>query len=205
MAEPFGGVDMLALKIATCQRLVKVVQGMTGDPSLREDLLQEAFIQFWKMECQRPGQTLSWYLQNCRFHLQHWLAAGRSLDSVKRAGANRTPIEAVQEGLGKDGYHSNAEFLESVCARDLVSALVRVLKPDEGAVLKGLAEGLLLREVATKLNLSYPTALKYRRKIASLTLRLGIEPPPPYRGDETARLQRIRRKGGRAPATRNGV
>src|SRR5206468_8181075 len=40
-----------------------------------------------------------------------------------------------------------------------------------------LADGLVLHDIALKLKVSYPTALKYRRKIAALTIKLGISPP----------------------------
>src|SRR6266516_7874445 len=75
---------MLVLNPATTIRLGKVVNGITGDPFLREDLMQEALSHFWKTERKRPGQTLSWYLQSCSFHLRHCLASGRSVDSFKR-------------------------------------------------------------------------------------------------------------------------
>jgi len=44
-------------------------------------------------------------------------------------------------------------------------------------VLCGLAENLAIGEIASKFGLSYPTVLKYRRKIAALTTRLGIAQP----------------------------
>src|SRR5260370_3039644 len=67
--------------------LIHMIRRMTSNPTLRDDLLQEALIHFWLTESRRPGQTQSWYLQSCRFHLQHYLASGRSIDSTKpRAG-----------------------------------------------------------------------------------------------------------------------
>jgi DNA-binding NarL/FixJ family response regulator len=48
------------------------------------------------------------------------------------------------------------------------------LKPREQKVLEGLADGLVLREIASECGLSYPTALKSRRKIAEVTTKLGI-------------------------------
>jgi len=153
--------------------------------------MQESLIRLWRLEKDCPGQTKSWYLQNCRFHLQHCLASGRSVDSPKRAnGDNRATIDGVNDNLAADGYHTNGELFESVSARDLVSALASHLKPREQAVLGGLVDGLGLRDIAVQLNLSYPTALKSRRQIAALSIRLGISPPLPYLKKNARQLQR---------------
>src|SRR5690349_21572876 len=66
------------------ESLVQMIRRLTPNSSLREDLLQEAMIHLWRTETRRPGQTRSWYLQSCRFHLQHYLNCGRSIDSTKR-------------------------------------------------------------------------------------------------------------------------
>jgi DNA-binding CsgD family transcriptional regulator len=140
--------------------------------------MQECLIRLWRLESEHPGRTRSWYLQNCRYHLQHLLVAGRSVDSLKRAiGDNRIPIDGVSDELPADWYHTNGELLEMVSARDIVLTLADHLRPREQKVLGGLADGLVLRDVALKAKLSYPTALKYRRKIAALTIKLGIADP----------------------------
>jgi len=173
-----------------CQLLRRIVTRFSADRVLQDDLMQECLIRIWRLEREEPGRTRSWYLQNCRFHLQHWLASGRSVDSPKRTnGDNRVTIDEV----GED-YHTNGEFFEGISANDLVSTLAAFLKPNENALLGGLADGLVLQDIALKLKLSYPTALKYRRKIAALTIKLGISPPPPYKRQLTRlgrRPQRI--------------
>src|SRR5437899_5926931 len=65
--------------------LRRIVAGLTVDPVLQQDMLQECLVCLWRVESDKPGRTRSWYLQNCRFHVQHWLASGRSVDSPKRA------------------------------------------------------------------------------------------------------------------------
>ena len=166
---------MLMEDVKVCESLKKIVTRLTADQSLQEDLMQECRIRMWRLENERPGRTRSWYLQNCRFHVQHWLAAGRSVDSPKRAnGETRIPIDGVNDDLPADWYHTNGEAYEIISAHDIVATLACRLKPRENAVLGGLAEGRLLRDVATQLDLSYPTALKYRRKIAALSVKLGI-------------------------------
>ena len=71
-------------------------------------------------------------------------------------------------------HHTNGELFETVSFRDICSTLAKHLKPREQAVLRGLAEELALGEIAVKSGLSYPTVIKYRRKIAALSVKLGI-------------------------------
>ena len=165
----------------------KIIESLRGivnrfsiDPTSQQDMLQECLVCLWQAESQNPGRTVSWYLQRCRFHVQHWLVLGRSLDSPKRASTiNRITIDGNEEEPALAAHHTNGEVMDIVCVRDLIATLARSLKPSERFVLAGLAAGLTLREVASKSKLSYPTALKYRRKIARLTLKLGIVAPLP--------------------------
>ena len=185
---------MLIEDATFCELLRRIVARFTADRVLQDDLMQECLIRIWRLEREEPGRTRSWYLQNCRFHVQHWLASGRSVDSLKRTnGDNRVTIDAVGDEIPVDGYHTNGEFFEVISANDLVSTLAGLLKPHESALLGGLADGLVLQDIALKLKLSYPTALKYRRKIAALTIKLGISPPPPYKHQHTRPSRRLQR------------
>jgi hypothetical protein len=164
------------------------------DPTSRQDMLQECMLCLWIGESKNPGRTVSWYLQRCRFHVQHWLVLGRSLDSPKRASAaNRITIDGNDEEPALAEHHTNGEVLDTVCVRDMIATLAKALKPSERFVLGGLAAGLTLREVASRFKLSYPTALKYRRKIAALTLKLGIVASPPQ--ENSARKTPRKRTG----------
>ena len=69
---------------ATREALLKIVRSITHHEALQDDLLQESLIHLWLMETRRPEQTKSWYLQSCKYHLLHYLSAGRSVDSAKR-------------------------------------------------------------------------------------------------------------------------
>src|SRR2546428_4571536 len=69
---------------STKDSLLRMTRRITPNFALRQDLLQEALIHLWLTETRRPGQTKSWYLQSSKFHLQHYLASGRSIDSTKR-------------------------------------------------------------------------------------------------------------------------
>jgi hypothetical protein len=157
--------------------LRRIISRLVTDSAMQKDLMQEGLLRLCRLETEKIGQTRSWYLQNCRFHLQHWLALGRSLDSFKRdIDDNRVVIDTVADEETLEGYDTNGELFELVCAKDFVSTLACHLKPRERALLGGLAEGLVLRDVALQLNLSYRTALNYRRKIAGLAIKLGIAP-----------------------------
>ncbi len=152
-----------------------IVAGFTRNPVLQQDLMQESLLHLWKMECDKPGQTHSWYLQSCQFHVRHWLAAGRSMDSPKRAYEDKriTLDEGSSEAMLPE-HHTNGELFETVSFRDVCSTLAKHLKPREQAVLRGLAEELAMAEIAAKFGSSYPTVVKYRRKIAALSIKLGI-------------------------------
>jgi DNA-directed RNA polymerase specialized sigma24 family protein len=160
------------------ESLRQVVAGFTRDSVMQEDMMQECIVHLWRLEGDKPAQTRSWYLQSCKFHLQHWLALGRSLDAPKRANGNlRISIDGTVDDGHLDEYHTDGQLFALVSARDLISTLAGHLKQRERAVLGGLAEGLVLREIASKHGLSYPTALKCRRRIASLVVKLSIAAP----------------------------
>lgn len=158
--------------------LLQIIRRMTGNPTLRDDLLQEALIHFWLTESRRPGQTKSWYLQSCKFHLQHYLASGRSLDSNKRK-AGQTAVEYWtddQEDMFEqlDSGHS---VITLVSTREIISLLSQQLLPHEKAVLHCLADGLGPREIGRRLNISHTMAIKHRCKIAQLLTRLEAPRP----------------------------
>ncbi len=167
---------MWELKPTAVENLGRVVNGMTSDPFMREDLMQEALSHWWNMECERPGQTLSWYLQSCSFHLRHFLARGRSVDSSKRRSLQ---IELPEDEEVWDGLvcpPDEISVLAQVHAREIMDLLSRYLAPREQAVLQSLGQGLGLREIGRRLNLSHPTVAKCRRKMAALAIRLGLAP-----------------------------
>src|SRR5437016_1641733 len=139
----------------TREKLAQMVAGFTQDRQLQQDLLQECLLHLWKLEADKPGCTRSWYLQGCRFHLQHCLVSGRSLDSLKRCGAtNRISIDEDAEPALHE-YHTNGEVFEAVSFGDVVSTLTREIKPRERQVLSGLADGMMLQEIAAAFSMSY--------------------------------------------------
>jgi DNA-directed RNA polymerase specialized sigma24 family protein len=159
--------------------LLQLIRRLTSNPTLRDDLLQEALIHFWLTESRRPGQTKSWYLQSCKFHMQHYLASGRSLDSNKRRGDQATVESWVDEhDDGFDQLDSGNSVITIVSTREIISLLSQQLLPHEKAVLHCLADGLGPREIGRRLNISHTMAIKHRCKIAQLLTRLESSPFP---------------------------
>jgi RNA polymerase sigma factor (sigma-70 family) len=158
----------------TRELLRRLVRAITANPVLWDDLFQEALIHLWTIETRRPGHTRSWYLQSCKFHLRHYLAAGRSIDSMKRREGQvvfESEVDADSEPFEMED--TGESVLSAVCAREIISILSRQLLPHERAVLDCLADGLGPREIGRRLNISHTMVIKHRCKIASLLSRLG--------------------------------
>ena len=165
--------DVTSEQRATHNALLQMVHGFTADASLRDDLMQEALIHLWLTETQRPGQTRSWYLQSCRFHLHHYLRNGRSVDSNKRREGRMVMATDAEDGEGfPEQVDSGNSVITSVSARELLDLLSKHLEPLERAVLKCLAEGLGMREIARELKMSHTMVIRHRRKIAALVNKL---------------------------------
>src|SRR5262245_61417142 len=160
---------------STKESLNRMIRRITPDGTLREDLLQEALIHLWMTEARRPSQTRSWYLQSCKYHLLHYLASGRSVDSAKRRGAQLDLSHVAPEDQQQfDHVVSDNSVLGWVSARDIMSLLAPQLQPHERAVLDCFAEGLGPREIGRKLKMSHTMVIKHRRKIASLFNKLEV-------------------------------
>src|SRR6266446_3111635 len=137
---------MLVEDAPMLELLRQIVARFTRYAELQQDLMQECLLHLWKLERSRPGRTRSWYLQGCRFHLQHYLVSGRSLDSLKRTSTGtHIAIDGDDEEPALQEYHTNGEVFEAVSFADLVWTLKREIKPRERHVLGGLADGMSLQ------------------------------------------------------------
>ena len=165
---------MLIHDTRTREILFRIVCRLSSVPAVREDLMQEALVHLWLLEEQRPGQRPSWYLQSCKYRVQNFIAAGRSVDSPKRQAGKVHYSDADQEELLGSQTETEAGFYALVNARDIFSLLFGRLTPFERAILNHLAVGLGAREIAKRLEVTHPTVIKYRRKIAAQVVRLGI-------------------------------
>jgi len=168
---------MLVNDFRTVAKLRRIVDRMVCDASERDDVLQEALIHLWMTQSRRPGQTTSWYLQSCRFHLQHYLARGRSVDSKKRNG-KRSDVFASDDPLGLDEpaiAGCQCHEAQSSVDDDIRVLSARLASADQ-KMLEYLLDFLALREAAAKLGISFPTALKRRRRIGEIFKRLDNPP-----------------------------
>jgi len=64
-----------------------------------------------------------------------------------------------------------------VCANEILELLLPKLKMREREILRCLAEGLEVGDIARKLRVTRQAVSKQRRKIALIATRLGIMPP----------------------------
>src|SRR5258708_4490106 len=153
--------------------LERMIRRITDDLELRDDLLQEALLHLWQAQARRPNQTQSWYLQSCKFRLQHYLATGRSVDSAKRRRGRMHIDPEAEESEGiLDQIDTGASVLGNVSARDIMSILSPLLEGHERLVLECFADGLGPREIGRKLAMSHTMVIKHRRKIAALLRHL---------------------------------
>jgi len=168
------------------ESLTQIIRGLTPNAALREDLLQEAMIHLWLTETRRPGQTRSWYLQSCRFHLQHYLNCGRSIDSAKR-WRDQLPLNehSEDEETSSEETDSGNSVVTCVSAREIMAMLAPHLSNLQQAVLDCLADGLGARGIGRKLKLSHTMVIRHRRKIASLLTRLELPSPTQLRSPQT--------------------
>ena len=169
---------MYVNEVSVRNLVARMVQRITSHLALRDDLMQEALIHLWLTESRRPGQTLSWYLQGCRYHLLHYLSLGRSLDSAKRR-FNQWP-DAGEEDSDQEpfeGESSGDTVLTVVIARDIIALLVPHLTLVQRTVLYCFADGLGPRDIGRRLGISHTMVIKHRSKIASILERLESSLP----------------------------
>jgi len=157
--------------------LGRIVAQVNSDPAWHEDLMQEGIIHLWRLEEQRPGQSRSWYLQSCQFHLRHYMTLGRSVDSWKR---QKRIVPFYREEDDEIRFSSlddaDGEPISEVSAKEMLNLLCENLTRSQQTVLRYMADGLSSREIGLKLQVSHKTVLKYRSRIAVIARELGITP-----------------------------
>ena len=166
----------LTKDLSILNALARIAARLTNCPAQREDLIQEALLHLWKIEQEPTKRTRSWYLQACKFRMLRELARGRSIDSLKRRVDRVAPDSLNPDDL----FVCHSPVFAELVANDFVSQLSNKLSPEENATLQYLIDGLSLREVSRRLNVTHPTIMKRQRKIARLADELechaGIEP-----------------------------
>jgi len=164
-----------------------LVHNLHVDPSLEEDLLQEAVVHYWCEQSRHPGCPSSWYRQSCFFHLQHLQAHGRSVDSPKHRH-DRLPFPDQPESndslQGPPEQPSRDELLfENIVARDLETALSAHLVAEvDRTILHDLADGFEVNEIAHNHGWCHQFVTKHRKKIQAAAIKWHIfSAPPPTR------------------------
>jgi DNA-directed RNA polymerase specialized sigma24 family protein len=160
--------------------LRRLVFHLVAETELRKDLMQEALFHLWRMESQSPGQTSSWYLQSCRYCLQHHLSQGRSIDSWKHH-SDRSQNENGDLD-SPDCSECDLGFDESLCscvnAQEMLALLAQRLTGLRRQILFDLADGLDVEDIAQARNISRQAVTKNRQLIALLALEIGFACPP---------------------------
>ncbi len=160
------------------QRLRSMIEALPCRSDNREDLHQEVLIHLLDLERKRPQQSASWYLQACRFHANHVLSQGRSVDSPKRSN-RQVPLpedpDEADEMLNPPA-NRNGLFFSSVSANNIEELLARRLSRTERKIQALLVEGFSLREIGVRLGISHTAVLLCRTRIAEAARRLGLRP-----------------------------
>ena len=151
--------------------LRRLVQSRCNDPALQADILQEVQVCFWQAEVTTPGQTLSWYLERCRFRIQHYFNQGRSVDSLKHShsACSLDELDELELPVASD-------LRQEICARDEHEELARRLDPVERQTLELRCEDLSEREIAQQEHVRPATIIERCRHIRAVASGLGIRP-----------------------------
>jgi DNA-directed RNA polymerase specialized sigma24 family protein len=166
-------------RLAVQNRLGAIVARLKFEPACmdREDLVQEGLLQIWRMEHERPGQTLSWYLKNAEFHIRNLLGGGRSLDASKR-GTRR--VELVSESsAGEKPVDATADLalvpdpMFQISADEMVELLHRSLKGPDRLVLDVPLEGRGTCEIGGRCHLDHGGVVKRLKRIAAMARKMG--------------------------------
>jgi len=164
---------------ATLCSLRRLVRRLHVARFWQEDLVQEALVHLWRQELSRPGQSWSWYLRSCEFHLRNFLRKGRSVDSPKRCRNGGPVLDAVSANPGGPSWTavegvatlpdpaSPTAVVEQVAADELIQMLTAALTPAERQVLRCLLLGLSARETALRLGVSHTHINQRRHRIVS--------------------------------------
>jgi RNA polymerase sigma factor (sigma-70 family) len=158
------------------RKLEWVARKLSGDPELRKDLMQEMLAHFVRVQADKPGHRLPWYVKSCEYHARNYLRRGRSIDSLKRASQG-VPLADSEADLCADCYHSATavdpfDLEGQLVTNDLLHLLLPHLSGRQRQILFMLIQGFGVREVGRQLGISHPAVIKHRRKTACIAREL---------------------------------
>jgi len=159
---------MLVLSPRIRANLRAIASMITSNSSDHDDVLQEMLIHLWKSERSNPGQTESWYLQNCKYFGMDYMKRGKSVDGKRRANCVLLSMDQeTPEGQQPLRYASNRrDFREQLFASDALALLKGRLTKAQQLLLDAFANGESVSEVSQALGCSHQYVSKQRKKIA---------------------------------------
>ena len=132
---------------------------------------------FWRKESGKPGQTLSYYLDSCKFCLLDYRRRGRSLDSPTRSHLRAAlPEESDTEESFPAELVSRETSSDLAGERDLLQVLAQHLDEMNRRILLLAANRAGVREISRELHLSHPAVVKRLRIIRATARSLGFHP-----------------------------
>jgi RNA polymerase sigma factor (sigma-70 family) len=145
-----------------------------------DDLMQEALIHLNERMAEEPGHAVSFYLQSCRFLIMNCLRQGCSIDSAKRHRL-RQPIDDFAQEVDDpfplpDALILDEQAVASLAMAEICEKLRLQLRPPRRQIFELLLEGVGIREIALRLNISHPAVVRHRLRIAELAVCLGLIP-----------------------------
>lgn len=154
-------------------KLRAIARAIAPNSSEQEDLFQEMIIHLWKTERGNPGQTESWYLQNCKYFGKDSLKRGRSVDSKRRAGCVLLSMdgEADEEAPHVEPA-DDRDFRDQLWISDVLDSVRRRLTGAQQMLLDALSTGASVSEVSARLGCSHQYVSKQRKKIATALLAI---------------------------------
>jgi len=145
-----------------------IVGRIASNPADQDDVFQEMLIHLWRNERNNPGQTLSWYLQSCKYFGMDYLKRGKSVDSKRREGCTVASMdERTEENEMEPELADVHDFREQLFADDVLALLKGRLSAGQRALVDALASGASISEVSEALGCSHQYVSKERKKIAT--------------------------------------
>src|SRR5215475_4037116 len=79
-----GNQNMLWEDSRVRKRIESIISKMGARSQNGSELFQETIVHLWCIELIRPGQKQAWYLQSCRYFLQHKLHGDYHMEPKRR-------------------------------------------------------------------------------------------------------------------------
>lgn len=148
-----------------------IIAHLSSCPHTQADLRQEAELFLLQSEL---GNTDSFYAQGVRFHLQHVLSKGRSVDSPKRNGFNiANESSQATDPFDIDSVEGRcANIAEETHVLDIIETLCKNLSPRTKSIFLLLVDGHSVTEVAKTIGVTHAAVCHHRKEIQRVYIRV---------------------------------